>query len=111
MSKIHLDFIRLINNLEKRPLRTPCTHFLKIIKEYYEKIITGEKTFEIRNNDRKFLVGDRLQLDEWHQNDPIPYSGRSCIVEVAYITDWNQRGDYVVMGIKLIGSDDTDEDS
>lgn len=35
-------------------------HFLKIEDQYVKDILTEVKTFEIRNNDRKYKVGDQL---------------------------------------------------
>lgn len=43
-------------------------HQLKIEKKYYEKIILGEKTFEVRKNDRDFQAGDYLGLNEINEN-------------------------------------------
>ncbi|EKE9396609.1 DUF3850 domain-containing protein, partial [Listeria monocytogenes] len=40
-------------------------HELKILPEYYEDIVAGRKTFEIRKNDRDFQVGDYLILKEF----------------------------------------------
>lgn len=39
-------------------------HQLKIDSQYFSKIIKGEKTFEVRKNDRDFHVGDYLGLNE-----------------------------------------------
>lgn len=39
-------------------------HQLKIESQYFQQIILGEKTFEVRKNDRDFHVGDYLGLNE-----------------------------------------------
>jgi len=39
-------------------------HQLKIERQYFQQIILGEKTFEVRKNDRDFHVGDYLGLNE-----------------------------------------------
>ena len=59
-------------------------HELKIYPKYFEQVLEGKKTFEIRKNDRNFQVGDRLALKEW---DNIKYSGRSIYAEITYILD------------------------
>ena len=59
-------------------------HELKIYPKYFEAIIDGKKTFEIRKNDRGFRVGDRVVLKEW---DNIVYSGREIHAEIKYILD------------------------
>lgn len=74
------------------------THILKTWPEYFEKIISGEKTFEIRKNDRDFEIGDELILREY---DPISKSYTNRVIEtrVTYITDFAQTDNNVVMGI------------
>ena len=37
-------------------------HELKIYPKYFEDVISGKKTFEVRKNDRKFNIGDILIL-------------------------------------------------
>ncbi|MGE6376593.1 ASCH/PUA domain-containing protein [Peribacillus muralis] len=76
------------------------THGLKIHPEYFEAVITGKKTFEIRKNDKDYHVGDKLFLNEF---DPInqKYTGRRTRVIVTYITGYAQVDNYVVMGIKI----------
>ena len=40
-------------------------HKLKLSTIYYDDSASGIKTFEIRNNDRNFKVGDILELREY----------------------------------------------
>lgn len=40
-------------------------HELKILPEYFEKVLDGSKTFELRKDDRGFKVGDILILREY----------------------------------------------
>ena len=72
------------------------THVLKIEPEYFNAVISGNKTFEIRKNDRDFCVGDTLVFKEW---DGFKFTGRTTIRTISYITDYMQRYGYVVMGI------------
>ena len=39
------------------------THTLKIQKQYADAVLNGTKTFEIRNNDRNFKVGDKIVFE------------------------------------------------
>ena len=39
-------------------------HLLKIEDCYYEAIISGEKTFEVRYNDRNYQKGDMIEFRE-----------------------------------------------
>ena len=63
-------------------------HALKILPGYFEDVISGKKTFEIRKNDRDYKVGDLLALNEYTETEEyIGYTGRSCLVKVDYILD------------------------
>ncbi|EIA7337258.1 DUF3850 domain-containing protein [Listeria monocytogenes] len=73
------------------------THELKILSEYFWDIAEGRKTFEIRKNDRDFQVGDILILREWDDMD----TGLYTVVEVVYMTDYEQKDGFVVLGIVL----------
>lgn len=72
-------------------------HSLKILPEYFEAVVQGYKTFEIRENDRDFKVGDRLSLHEYIPDKG--YTGDYITVIVIYITDYAQQDGYVVMSI------------
>ena len=75
-------------------------HELKILPEYYKAIINGQKTFEIRFNDRDFRVGDTLLLKEW---DGKKYTGRIVERKVSYLLDDSSGyvlDGYVVMSLR-----------
>lgn len=96
------------------------THYLKTLPAYFDAVHRGDKTFEIRSNDRDFQTGDTLVLQEYHpQRDetrgapPRPagskpltrqelgYSGREVTVTTTYILHGGKFGlavDTVVMG-------------
>lgn len=81
---------------------TPLIHKLKIIPEFFEKVVSGEKNFECRYNDRDFKVGDFLLLLEWSNELP-GYTGKYIFKKVDYIlTDTFQglRSGYVIMSLK-----------
>jgi hypothetical protein len=59
-------------------------HELKTWPEYYASVESGEKTFEVRKNDRCFQVGDILHLREY-SIETMSYTGKECFREVAYI--------------------------
>jgi hypothetical protein len=77
-------------------------HRLKTLPGFYKDIVEGDKTFEIRRNDRGFKVGDFLYLQEY--NSVRGYTGRACICEVGYILDSKEYlpEGYVCMAIKKV---------
>ncbi|WP_323994749.1 ASCH/PUA domain-containing protein [Aeromonas hydrophila] len=71
-------------------------HELKIKPEYFAAVFFGEKTFEIRNNaDRNFQVGDTLLLKAWDGE----FTSDFVEKVVSYITDFEQKPGYVVLGL------------
>lgn len=80
-------------------------HELKILPEFFQAQEDGKKNFEIRKNDRDYKVGDWLYLREYDPkfkdffNDPF-YTGRDLLVESTFITDYQQKDGYVVLGTK-----------
>lgn len=72
-------------------------HHLKILPEYFEAVVSGDKCFEIRKNDRGYKVGDILRLNEYEDGK---YTGSFHVAEITYITDYAQQDGYVVLGIK-----------
>lgn len=56
----------------------------KVWPEYFEKIMSGEKNFELRLADWKCKIGDILILREW---DPKTknYTGRKVEKKIAYL--------------------------
>jgi hypothetical protein len=74
----------------------PKLHSLKVRPEFFEKLLTGEKTFEIRANDRGFEVGDTLDLKEW---DGDKFTGRWLWRDVLYISSYQQIAGYIVMAL------------
>jgi len=79
-------------------------HELKCRTEYFSRIQSGQKTFEIRKNDRDFQVGDTLSLREWLP-DRNQYCDHSAPIEaeIVYMTSYEQKEGYVVLGIKIAG--------
>lgn len=45
--------------------RPSITHSLKVEPQYFDALIEGRKTFEVRFNDREFQVGDVLAFLEY----------------------------------------------
>lgn len=80
-------------------------HFLKIKSEFYAAVISGEKRFEVRKDDRdpRFAVGDILILEKSMQTvkkrarlrsfRSITYTGRNfaCPITVLCLSPYNAK--------------------
>lgn len=80
--------------------RKRMIHHLKILPEYFQSVISGVKTFEIRKNDRDFQVDDEVLLQEWTLSEG--YTGAQALVRITYITDYAQREGYIVFAHQLV---------
>lgn len=49
------------------------THILKTEARYWDAAKRGQKTFEVRKNDRAFQTGDILELAKWNNEKPYGY--------------------------------------
>lgn len=78
------------------------THYLKTWPEYFQHVESGNKTFEVRKNDRYFEVGDILVLEEWRP-DSKEYTGKLVDRKVTYVYFGGPVAPgFVVMGMKPI---------
>ena len=59
----------------------------KIWPEYFEQIMNGKKTFEVRLNDFDIEEGDILVLKEWDPKTK-SYTGRQVEKKVGYVGKW-----------------------
>ena len=76
-------------------------HELKIAPEYFEKVLSKEKNFEFRYNDRNYQVCDILKLKEYYDGN---YTGQETSVQITYILQ-NFEGlqpNYAILSIKHI---------
>lgn len=82
--------------------KSPTIHQLKTWPAYFEAVLSGAKTFEVRKADRPFAVGDRLELQEFVPGIDGGYTGREHDCDVTYILpggDFGLAPDVVVMGL------------
>ena len=59
----------------------------KVWPEYFQEILDGKKTFELRLNDFNINEGDILVLKEWDPKTK-DYTGRELEKEVGYVGKW-----------------------
>jgi hypothetical protein len=77
------------------------THELKTWPVFYKDIVNGTKTFEVRQNDRDFQLGDLLLLREYDP-DAEQYTGAKTERVITYILGDNpffQLNAMVILGI------------
>lgn len=84
----------------------PATHYLKTWPAYFDAVARGDKTFEVRKNDRAFQTGDTLVLeyfDPASPPQPFPSAMRSALQRrVTFVLPGGEFGiepGYVVMGL------------
>lgn len=66
------------------------THELKILPEFYAQVLSGNKKWELRKNDRDFKVGDRIILKEW--TDEKEFTGREYEARILYVFHGGRYG-------------------
>jgi len=72
------------------------THSLKIFPGYFESVVDGSKTFEVRLNDRDYKAEDRIVLNEYDLVNK-RYTGRKTERVITYI---EQIEKFVVLGMR-----------
>lgn len=87
------------------------THELKIKEAFADAVVAGEKTFEIRVNDRGFQRGDLVKftaIDDLKLKIHHPINGRTY--EITYVlSGWGLNGDTVAFSIREVGDTSSDE--
>ncbi len=83
-------------------IHEPRTHHLKTWQGFYGAVLDGSKRFEIRRDDRGFMVGDLLVLQEYDvdRNEP---TGRECRVRITYYLPGGEFGFGVQDGFCALG--------
>lgn len=62
------------------------THELKCWPDFFAHVLSGDKKFEVRKDDRGFSVGDILRIREWDDRPGIEnYTGREVHKRVTYL--------------------------
>ena len=81
------------------------THNLKIRKDFAGAVYSGEKTFELRENDRGFQKGDliRFNVIDKLMGTPRVHPLNHMEYEITYILNgWGLKENYVVLAIKPV---------
>lgn len=78
-------------------------HILKLYKEYADPVLNGEKSFEIRYNDRGYQKGDLIQFQvidgPYEMNHPL----NNETFEITYVlSGWGLKDNWAALSIKKI---------
>lgn len=85
------------------------THRIKVWPQFFRGLSSGDKTFEVRRDDRGYKVGDKLELVEWDPGKECE-TGRSLPAEVTWVfrggspemDPWRAISDgFVVLGLRV----------
>ena len=73
-------------------------HDLKIEPAYFQAVLEGRKTFEVRYNDRGFNAGDTVKLIEWNPYYAC-YTGMKLVKRIGYVSSFSQKENWVVFSL------------
>ena len=94
------------------------THNLKIQEDFADAIVSGDKTFEIRKNDRGYQKGDYIKFDKVIERgssfdcfDILTHPIRDKLYVITYVmSGWGLKDDFVVFGIKEVSTTTTNNE-
>ena len=85
------------------------THYIKLLQDFADAIVTGEKTFEIRRNDRGYQRGDRVVFQAVEraadgEKYPIQHEINNRMYEITYVLNgFGLVNGFVAFGIREAG--------
>ena len=73
---------------------------IKIVASYYEDVVSGKKSFELRKNDRGYKQGDSLKMLEFKDGK---HTGRTIDADIIYmLEDYTGLTEgYCILGIRV----------
>lgn len=77
-------------------------HNLKILNDFADAVVTGDKPFEIRENDRGYQKGDYIRfqaIDKTGLGNKHVINGKFYLITFV-MNGWGLKNGYVVLGIK-----------
>lgn len=82
-------------------------HELKTWIEYFQFMVSGEKSFELRKNDRDFRAGQELMLKEYDKESE-KYTSRILHCKITYVLKGEQaesfglKEGFCIMGLEKL---------
>lgn len=85
-------------------------HELKSWPDSFKNIWDGLKTYDVRKDDRVFIIGDKAKFREFQPHDPLHleiegYTGRELIADIVYKTpggNWGLPAGLCVIGLRVV---------
>ena len=78
-------------------------HEIKLQKGFADAVLSGEKCFEVRYNDRGYQKGDYIKFKVMDGSISHYHPLNEQTFEITYVlSGWGIKEDYVVFGIKQI---------
>ena len=81
------------------------THKIKILRDFADAVYSGDKTFEIRKNDRGYQKGDIVVFEAMADSAftmPTHPINKTKYTITYVLNGWGIKEDYVVLGIKEV---------
>ena len=81
------------------------THFIKLNIEFCDAVLSGEKTFEVRENDKGYQKGDHIKFRpvKASSGETLTHSISQTEYEITYVlSGWGLKEGYVAFGIKEV---------
>lgn len=81
-------------------------HTLKILPKYYVALVNGEKTFELRKNDRDYKVGDLITFTNTDGTPFITPHKERIVFRITYIlenvSEYGLDDEYCILALKRL---------
>jgi len=103
MSTLNSDHF-IWNEEDVHPVDGKKIHHLKCWPVYFSRLVSMEKTFEVRRNDRDFQTGDYIDLLEYDLEKQ-KFTGASMALKITYILHGGAMGiqsGFCVLGIQRL---------
>lgn len=80
------------------------THKIKLLLNFCDDVLSGDKRFEIRENDRGYQKGDRVVFQPYEPSNPfVKHPITDKVYEITYVLNgWGLKDGYVVFGIREV---------
>ena len=80
------------------------THKIKLQKEFADAVLSGDKCFEIRENDRGYQKGDKVQFKVMDGPfEAYSHPLNKAMYEITYVlSGWGLKNGFVVFGIREV---------